>query len=76
MRKTREKQPIDLLSLSKKDRIRLCKEIHKMLRQRVQEERHLEKGNVPKVSQLRNNINAETYESYFLKSSLVRPGII
>lgn len=76
MRDAKEKPLIDLLDLSRKDRISLCKEIRSMLIQRVREERTTESRIKTEMSPLLNNVSREAYESCLLKLSLVRPGII
>jgi len=50
MRDAKEKPPIDLLDLSKKDRISLCKEIRRMLLQRVREEKTTESRPITEMS--------------------------
>jgi|GEM_PF-7132151 len=76
MRDVKEKPPIDLLDLSRKDRISLCKEIRSMLIQRVREERNTESRIKTEMSPRQSNIRREAYESCLLKLSLVRSRII
>ncbi|MDH5448861.1 MAG: hypothetical protein OEY24_08675 [Candidatus Bathyarchaeota archaeon] len=69
MKKPKEKQTVDLLDLPQKERVRLCKEIHDILQQRVIEEKDSQQKTETETQEHYRNKRflAKTTESYLTK---------
>ncbi|MFQ6068155.1 MAG: hypothetical protein ACE5KD_01285 [Candidatus Bathyarchaeia archaeon] len=67
--KPKRKRPVDLLALSRKERIRLCKEIRNILQQRILEGKNSQWETKREKRQLRGNegISAKTLKSHFTR---------
>ena len=69
MKKQKEKQTVDLLALPQKERIRLCKELHNLLQQKVLVEKDLHREPKMETQQSCKNreILSKTSDSYLVR---------